>query len=190
MANFTAVFDACVLYPAPLRDLLMSVAMTDQFRAKWTREIQDEWSRNVIKDRPDLAIDKLQRTIELMNAAVPDCLVENYEGYIDSLALPDPGDRHVLAAAIKCQADVIVTNNLKDFPKTVVIQFDIDVQSPDIFLSHLFDLSPTAFCSAVRQQRERLRNPAHTSEALLGIFYNQGLPLTVNKLKEVIDLLG
>lgn len=189
MANFTAVFDACVLYPAPLRDLLMSVTLTEQFRARWTNEIQDEWVRNLLKAREDLTAENLQRTVDLMNQAVPDCLVENYEGYIDALELPDPDDRHVLAAAIKCQADVIVTNNLKDFPKAVLDQYEIDAQSPDIFLSHLFDLNPTAFCSAAHQQRERLQNPKHTAEEMLAIFYNQGLPLTVNKLKEVIDLL-
>ncbi len=102
MANFTAVFDACVLYPAPLRDLLMSVALTEQFHARWTSEIHDEWVKNLLKQREDLTEAKLQRTVELMNAAVPDCLVENYEGYIDSLELPDLDDRHVLAAAIKC----------------------------------------------------------------------------------------
>lgn len=189
MANFTAVFDACVLYPAPLRDLLLSVATKEQFRARWTNEIHNEWTRNVLAQLPDITAEQLQRTVSLMNQAVPDCLVENYEGLIDSLVLPDPDDRHVLAAAIKCQADVIVTNNLKDFPTNVLDKFDIEAQSPDVFLSHLFDLNPAAFCSAVRQQRERLKNPRYTAEELLEIFYKQGLPLTVNKLKEVIDLL-
>lgn len=82
-----------------------------------------------------------------------------------------------------------MTNNLKDFPKDVLGQHDIEAQSPDVFLSHLFDLNPTAFCSAVHQQRERLHNPNHTVDEMLNIFFNQGLPLTVNKLKEVVDLL-
>lgn len=88
-----------------------------------------------------------------------------------------------------CQADVIVTNNLKDFPQAVMEQYHIDVQSPDRFLNHLFDLNPGAFCTAVHEQRQRLRNPERTAEALLEIFYQQGLPMTVNKLKNVIDLL-
>ncbi|HDH08381.1 MAG TPA: hypothetical protein ENG96_02745 [Gammaproteobacteria bacterium] len=82
-----------------------------------------------------------------------------------------------------------MTNNLKDFPKDVLRQHEIEVQSADVFLSHLFDLSPLAFCHAVKQQRARLKNPNHTVEELLAIFYNQGLPMTVNKLKDVIDLL-
>lgn len=189
MANFTAVFDACVLYPAPLRDLLMSVAMTEQFRAKWTDEIQNEWMRNLLAKREDLTEAQLQRTVELMNQSVPDCLVENYEEFIDSLELPDLGDRHVLAAAIKCQADVIVTNNLKDFPQEAVGKYHIDVQSPDVFLNHLFDLNQVAFCKAVHAMRKRLCNPAHTAEELLRTFYKQGLPLTVNKLKGVVELI-
>ncbi|MEW8355362.1 MAG: hypothetical protein AB2637_07710 [Candidatus Thiodiazotropha sp.] len=87
MASFTAVFDACVLYPAHLRDLLMSVAMRDQFRAKWTVEIQKEWVNNLLENRPDLKVEQLQWTVEQMNKAVPDCLVENYEEIIDSLEL-------------------------------------------------------------------------------------------------------
>ncbi|MBL1274850.1 MAG: PIN domain-containing protein [Ectothiorhodospiraceae bacterium] len=189
MANFTAVFDACVLYPAPLRDLLVSVATTEQFRARWTDEIHNEWTRNVLANRPEIKAADLERTVELMNQAVPDCLVENYEGLIDSLDLPDPDDRHVLAAAIKSQADVIVTNNLKDFPEDTLKQYEVEAQSPDTFLNHLYDLNPTAFCSAVRQQRERLQNPKYTAEELLEIFYNQGLPLTVNKLRDIVDLL-
>lgn len=189
MANFTAVFDACVLYPAPLRDLLMSVAMTEQFKAKWTDEIHREWVRNLLEKRDDLTEEQLQRTVYLMNQSVPDSLVDNYEGLIDSIELPDPDDRHVLAAAIMCQADVIVTNNLKDFPQDLVSKYHIDVQSPDVFLNHLFDLNPVAFCKAVPAMRERLRNPEHTAEELLEIFYRQGLPMTVNKLTNVIDLI-
>lgn len=189
MANFTAVFDACVLYPAPLRDLLISVAMTNQFRARWTDEIHKEWVHNLLDNRPDLSEEQLQWTVSQMNKAVPDCLVENYEGLIESLELPDPNDRHVLAAAIMCQADVIVTNNLKDFPQEEMEKYSIDVQSPDTFLNHLFDLNPMVFCKAVHEQRQRLRNPERTAEELLETFYKQGLPMTVGKLKSVIDLI-
>ena len=85
MASFVAVYDACVLYPAPLRDLLLRLALTDLFRARWTERIHEEWTRSVLKDRPDLTAQQLQRTRELMNLAVPDCLVIGYEGLIDHL---------------------------------------------------------------------------------------------------------
>lgn len=120
MATFTALYDACVLYPAPLRDLLMRLAMTDLFRARWTDQIHDEWIRNVLANRPDLTSEQLDRTRELMNAHVRDCLVTGYESLIDSLVLPDPDDRHVLAAAIRTRASVIVTFNLSDFPEATL----------------------------------------------------------------------
>lgn len=112
MSNFTVLYDVCVLYPAPLRDLLMHIAVTDLYRAKWTDAIHDEWTRNVLKDRPDLKPEQLQRTRDLMNALARDCLVTGYERLIDAVTLPDPDDRHVLAAAIRAGADIIVTFNL------------------------------------------------------------------------------
>lgn len=75
MGSLIAVYDACVLYPAPLRDLLMHLALSDLFRAKWTNEIHDEWIRSVLKNRPDLQQEQLERTRVLMNSHVWDCLV-------------------------------------------------------------------------------------------------------------------
>ena len=114
--RYTVIFDACVLYPAPLRDILLRLATTGLFTAKWTDQIHDEWIRNAVKKRPELK-DKLPRTRELMNRAVPDSLVTGYEFLIESLELPDSNDRHVLAAAIRSGAQAIVTFNLKDFPE-------------------------------------------------------------------------
>lgn len=111
-----ALYDACVLYPAPLRDLLMHLAVTDLFRARWTEAIHEEWIRNLLRDRPDLTRDKLERTRDLMNAHVRDCLVIGYESLIPALTLPDPEDRHVRAAAVRCGADVIVTFNPEALP--------------------------------------------------------------------------
>ena len=105
---FTAVYDACVLYPAPLRDLLMWLALSGRFRARWTQEIHGEWKRNLLKNRTDLTMEQLDRTSELMDRAIPDACVCDYEALITGLSLPDPNDRHVLAAAIRCGAGVIV----------------------------------------------------------------------------------
>lgn len=115
VSNFTAIFDACVLYPAPLRDCLMHLTITGLFRAKWTDEIHDEWIRSLLKNRPDLTKKRLQRTRNLMNSHVRDCLVAGYQDLIPSLHLPDEDDRHVLAAAIVAGADVIVTFQLIRF---------------------------------------------------------------------------
>jgi hypothetical protein len=189
VANFTALYDACVLYPAPLRDLLMHVALTDLFRAKWTDAIHDEWIRNVLKDRPDLTREQLERTRTLMNAHVRDCLVKDYEDLIPALTLPDPDDRHVLAAAIRGRADVIVTFNLVDFPPDALARYGIEAQHPDDFILHLLDLAPGPVCTAVKRQRENLRKPPKSAEELLAIFESQALSQTVARLREFIGLL-
>ncbi len=116
MANFTALHDARVLYPATRRDFLMSLAETNLFRARRTDRIHDEWMRNLLADRTDLTRQQVERTRQFMDAAVPDCLISGYEDLIAALELPDADDRHVLAAAIRGRVDVIVTLNLKDFP--------------------------------------------------------------------------
>ena len=115
MASITALYDACVLYPAPLRDLLMRVALEDLFRARWTDAIHEEWIRSAVANG-EISRENAERVRGLMNRHVEDCLVTGYEDLIDGLTLPDPDDRHVLAAAIKAGADVIVTFNLRDFP--------------------------------------------------------------------------
>src|SRR5262245_25231347 len=112
---FVVLYDACVLYPAPLRDLLLRLAMTGIVRVRWSEQNLDECFRNILANRPDLKPEALARTRELMNQAVPDCLVSGHESLVDSLNLPDPDDRHVLAAAIRCGAQAIITLNLSDF---------------------------------------------------------------------------
>lgn len=116
MSRRTVVYDACVLYPAPLRDLLMLLALADLVHARWSSRIHEEWMRGVLAARPDLRREQLERTRDLMDAYVRDGLVTGYEFLIPDLILPDPEDRHVLAAAIHSAADAIVTFNLDDFP--------------------------------------------------------------------------
>lgn len=161
----------------------MHLAMTDLFRAKWTREIHDEWIRNVLKNRPDLTNERLQRTRSLMDSHVRDCLVSGYQELIPSLHLPDEDDRHVLAAAICVRADVIVTFNLSDFPTTTLKQYGIEAQHPDEFITHLIDLAPSVICEAVKRQRRNLKNPSRTVEELLAIYEKQGLAQTVAELR-------
>ena len=189
MASFVAVFDACVLYPASVRDLLLRLALTDLFRARWTDRIHDEWISAVLKQRQDLSKAQLERTRELMNQAVPDCLVTSYESLIDGVTLPDPNDRHVLAAAIRCQAGVIVTYNLKHFPEDALAPYGIEAQHPDGFVSHLFDLDPGAASAAVRDQRESLKNPPMSVDDLLNEFLSRELAETVAQLNTLRDLL-
>jgi predicted nucleic acid-binding protein len=167
MATFTAIYDACALYPAPLRDLLMHLAMTNLFRAKWTEKIHEEWIENVLADRKDLKRSQLERTRDLMNAHVLDCLVTGYESLIDGVTLPDKDDRHVVAAAIRAGAAVIVTFNLKDFPVKAIAPLGIEAQHPDEFVTHLIDLSPGKVCAAVKRHRSSLKNPRKTAAEYL-----------------------
>ncbi len=189
MANFTAIYDACVLYPAPLRDFLLRLAMTELFRARWTDHIHDEWTGSVLGNRQDITTEQLERTRQLMNQAVPDCLITGYEELIDSLELPDPDDRHVLAAAIRCQAGVIVTFNLNDFPADIIGRYGIEAQHPDEFIGHLLDLNPGAVCNVARLQRQALKNPPKSPEEFLDTLLRQGLAGTVAQLEDMIELL-
>lgn len=188
-AAFITVYDANVLYPAPLRDLLMRLALEDVFLARWTDEIHEEWIRNVLADRKDLAREQLERTRDLMNRHVRDCLVTGYADLIPSLTLPDPDDRHVLAAAIKGRANVIVTFNLGDFPEAVLVKHGIEAQHPDEFLVNQFDLNSAAVCRAVRKQRAALRNPPVGVNDLLDTLARQQLPMTVERLRPFAALL-
>ena len=155
---FTAVYDACVLYPAPLRDFLMWLGLSGRFRARWSAEIHDEWKRNVLRNRPDLTAEQLDRTSQLMDRAIPDALVTGHEVLIHGLTLPDLDDRHVLAAAIRCHASVIVTFNEKDFPAEVLHSFGLEAQHPDVFVENLFDLDQAAVVAAEQRQRKQLKN--------------------------------
>ena len=158
---FTVVYDACVLYPAPLRDFLIRLARTGLFRAKWTDDILDECFNAIVREREDLKIEDLARTRELMNAAVEDCLVTGYEDLVDSLDLPDADDRHVLAAAIRSDAQVIVTFNLGDFPAGKLAKYNIDAKHPDDFARDVLDLSGGAVTRVVIEQAADLKNPPH-----------------------------
>lgn len=189
MAIPAAILDACVLYPAPLRDLLLWLAQTGLYRPRWTTMIHDEWMRSLLKERPDLTRERLERTRTLMDNAVPDCLVEGYEAIIDTLTLPDPDDRHVLAAAIHGGAETIVTFNLDDFPASTLAAHGVQVQHPDEFIAHFLDVDSAAVCTAVKRQRESLRNPPKSVDELLATFASLSLPRTVVGLKAFADLI-
>jgi predicted nucleic acid-binding protein len=189
VTNFKVIYHANVLYPAPLRDLLMWVALQDVVLARWTDEIHDEWICSVLRHRPDLKQEQLQNTRELMNSNIRDCLVTGYQDLIPGLVLPDPDDRHVLAAAIKAGASVIVTYNLKHFPADALEPFGIEAQHPDEFLVYQFDLNRAAICNAVKLQRATPKNPAKSVRELLDTFASLQLPTIVERLRQFEDLL-
>jgi predicted nucleic acid-binding protein len=177
------VLDACVLFPAPLRDFLMHLCLLDVFQARWTDEIHAEWIRNVLKIRLDLTEKHLTRTKDLMNSHARDCLVENYEDLIDKISLPDENDRHVLAAAIKAKAEIILTFNLRDFPNAILEKYNLKAVSPDKLLSELFDSKDEIFNLAFERQLKSLKNPPKTDKELLQILESQRLDKTIEKLR-------
>jgi predicted nucleic acid-binding protein len=184
-----ALLDANVLYPAPLRDFLVRLSITGVFAARWTPEIHNEWTRNVLANRPDLTPEQLQRTCDLMNSAVRDCLVTGYQQLIDTLVLPDINDRHVLAAAIHARAEIIVTFNRKDFPAAALEPYGIEAQHPDEFVSGLLDMDEAAVMEAAGRQRAALKNPPKSLEEFLAILEQQALTRTVARLRTLSDLL-
>jgi predicted nucleic acid-binding protein len=160
--HFVALYDANVLYPSTLRDLLIRIAQTGLVQAKWTDRILDGVFRNLKRKRPDLKPHNLDRTRHLMGAAVRDSKVVGYEPLIAALELPDPDDRHVLAAAIRARAQVIVTFNLRDFPQGQLSPWDIEAKHPDAIIEAQVDLGPPVVYAAVRQIADSWRKPPGT----------------------------
>lgn len=177
------VYDACVLYPAPLRSLLMYVTLADVCDARWTDRIHDEWTRNVLANRPDLTVAQIGRTRELMDRHASHAKVAGYEPLIDALTLPDPDDRHVLAAAIHARASVIVTFNLRDFPDAECSPHGVVARHPDAFLCERFDANAPAIRLAADRHRRSMRQPAVTAEEYLAMIERQQLPGTAARLR-------
>lgn len=182
-----AVLDACVLYPAPLRDFLMNLTLLDAFRALWTEEIHAEWIGNLLVNRPDLKPEQLERTRQLMNAHTRDAVVEDYESLIDVLELPDPNDRHVLAAAIRGEASVIVTFNLRDFPAKNLAPYQIEAVAPDNFIVSLLEADAERVFTAAEGQWRSLKNPPKSLVEFLATLKNCGLIKTVEKLRFLFE---
>lgn len=189
MSHYSVLFDANVLYPAPMRDALMQLAVTDLFKAKWTADIHREWIEALLRNEPHRDRTALERTRDLMDQATRDCLVTGYESLIPALTLPDEDDRHVLAAAIVGRCDAIVTQNLKHFPAEALAPYGIETQHPDDFFCNQLFLAPGVVSSALRKARERLKNPPYSAEDYLSILTQQGLVATAAELEQFADLL-
>ncbi|MBV8621049.1 MAG: PIN domain-containing protein [Curvibacter sp.] len=187
-APLTAVLDANVLYPTLVRDLLLSLAQIGLYHARWTTDIENEWVRNLLADRPELA-SRLPDVVRLMREAAPDCLVENHRPLIDAIQLPDPGDRHVVAAAIAGHADAIVTFNLKHFPAETMALHGIEVLHPDDFVMYQLQLQPYAALEAIKGMRARWKNPPRSAEELISALEKRGLTMAAAHLGEVRGLI-
>ena len=186
MATFTVVYDACVLYPAPLRDLFIRIAGSGIVRARWSRLILEEMTTSLLRDRNDLTREQLSRTVDLMAQAVPDGIVERFEPLIDVIELPDDDDRHVVAAAIRCGAQAIVTFNLKDFPDRDLERWHLEPKHPDEFLLDTIDLSQAVVVRCLTEQAASLRNPPVSIPEILVHLRNLGLVRSVSALQDLL----
>ena len=179
---FVVVYDSCVLYPNVVRDLLIRVAQAGMVQAKWTDQILDEMSRALRENRgTDQA--KLERLRGLMNASIRDVRVAGHESLIDAVKLPDQDDRHVLAAAIKARAQVIVTDNRKHFPAAVLAEWDIEAKSADAFVLDLLGLDDRIVYACVSGIAESRRHPPETVDDVLNHMERSGLRRTVSALR-------
>ena len=189
---FIVLYDACVLHPAPLRDLLVLLGQTrlcQLCQVKWTQRILDECFRSILKRRADLSSEKLAWTREQLEMAIPDVQVNGYEEFIEGITgLPDPDDRHVVAAAIRCGAQVIVTLNLKDFPESVLRRYGMEAQHPDDFVRDLIDLDGAMVAKVIRNQAARLKNPPKTPAEVLESLHQNGLTVSVAMLKDILGV--
>lgn len=158
MVRVIALLDACVLYPAPLRDFLMRLSTEGVFIPRWSALIHEEWMRNVLANRPDLSLARLERTHSLMLSYQPAAMVIGFEKHIPKLKLPDPQDRHVVAAAIEGGCEAIITFNLKDFPTEVLTQYDLVALHPDLFIRQCFADYPTQVVTALQKQHQSLNS--------------------------------
>lgn len=190
MANepVIAVCDACVLYSITLADLLTSLGEAGLFRPRWTHEIHEEWIRNVIENRKGDGLvtrEKLEIRRDAMIEAVEGSLIEDYEDLIPSLTLPDADDRHILAAAIKAGADLILTANLKDFPLQTLTVWNLTAKHPDDFTTEMLDTDPEIVIAVVKEMRARRKRPPISAEDFLAQLKRQGLNNFADKLKRL-----
>ena len=179
-----AVFDACVLYSASLRDFLLRLADAGLVNPLWSKEIQNEWTCNLLQKQPELTQEKLGRTCREMDRHFPNGLARGYESITPTLTLPDPKDRHVLAVAIHAKAEYIVTFNLRDFPQAVLLPYGITAVPPDEFSMKLIHDEPLHVLQAVKDHRLGLKHPPKTVSEYLATLEKQGLPKTVTFLRK------
>ncbi|WP_396268147.1 PIN domain-containing protein [Ideonella sp.] len=189
-ARYTALLDACVLFPVAVCDSLLTLAATGLFAAKWTERIETEWMAALATQTRRSAADYGPRR-DAMRDAVPDWEVPTsaWQTLAGGLFLPDPNDVHVLAAAIAGHADCIVTANLKDFPSDCLAPWGLTAIHPDDFIVAQIDLAPLLTVAAFKAQRARLRRPSFTPEDFASALERNGLVQTAQRLREAAALI-
>lgn len=181
-----AVLDACVLYPFHLRNILVQAAVDRLVEARWTDAIHDEWIRNLMAATSTIPAGRLETTRRLMNQALPAATVEGYAAHIPVVNLPDPEDRHVVAAAIAAGASVILTWNLRHFPARELRRFGLHKETPDTFLSGLYDETPALLIGSLASARRNLSRTRVSAAAFIDVLANQRLVELAKRVKKHI----
>lgn len=184
--SFPVFVDTCALYPATLADLLLRIAEQGAFRLHWSADVLDELERNLAK-LPSVGEQGAKRRVNAMTRAFAEAAVTGYEPLVDGMAC-DPKDRHVLAAAVHSDRQLIVTFNLRDFPATGLEPHHIAVVLPDDFLLDQLDLYPNIVLSALREQAGDLRRPKLTPLGLLASLERSGAPRFVAEVRRKADI--
>ncbi len=183
------IFDACILYPFHLRNIVVQIAVDRLVDARWTDEIHDEWIRNLAANVPSIPIERLQITRHLMKDALPHAMVSAYLGHICAVTLPDPNDRHVVAAGIAGGASVILTWNLRDFPVRELKKHGLRRQTPDAFLVDLYDTAPDLTLASLANARRNLSKTRVSASGFVDILKNQKLTQLSDRIaKHLTDL--
>lgn len=165
----------------------MRLATAQLYKPRWSAAIHEEWTRNLLADRPDLSQAQLERTQSQMDGAIKEAMVSGYESRINALTLPDPNDRHVLAAAIESGATAIVTFNLKDFPAAATVPYGVVAIGPDDFVLGLYHAAPKDFVETVRRHRASLQRPPKTAAEYIATMKAAQLPMTAAALATHAD---
>lgn len=185
----TAFLDASVLYRAMLRSVLLRLALADLYRPLWSGAVHEEWIAALLRNRPELDRTRLLRTRALMEAHLVQAMVTGYAPLIKQLTLPDPDDRHVLAAAIHGSASAIITVNLRDFPASALGPHGIEARHPDAFIRDLVESDPNEAVAALRDDRLSLKKPPKAVPAYIADLAAAGLPKTVAALQPFLEKL-
>ena len=183
MLGFSVVLDTCAIYPAYLRDTLLRLAAAETYRPLWSAHILDEL-RSLLIDRIDVA--SADQIFDAMTRHFPDALVTGYESLIPAMT-NHPKDRQVLAAAVRANADAIVTFNLDDFPATATDPLEIDVLHPDAFLLNQIDLVPQRVLHVLDEQVVGYARPAMDLYGLAGTLSRAGCPEAAEAVRRHIN---
>ena len=181
---FVVVLDACVLFPASLRVTLLRAALGDLYRMQGSEEIVDDMRRILFKNA--MTEYRAQRLISVIRENFQDSFISQHRQLISSMPTNEK-DRHVLAAAVACRAQVIVTFNLKDFPADLLAPFEVEAQSPDVFLTHLHHLDSQAMPRIIVEQAHNLYNPPKSVDEVLKTL-EQHVPIFVSLMRSIPGL--